>query len=408
MFASVPLTISTAAQQAIRSRFAEIGYDERRCSARLGIENARDTVRRIIVRHRVGARDAFLADPSSPLDTLISLFLFREPQPSKIVLSTIGREAVDAMQSVGLVRSERSDLAATALIFPCQSLLVVTDILPTKAEALAAGNINRVMVLFPESYDLAAVTARRVAGRALDLGTGSGVHALLASRHADTVLGVDINPRAVAVARFNARLNGVKNVRFALGDAFDSTAEDERHDLITVNLPWVPDPTTAAGTNYWSGGETGEAFLPRVFREVPQRLNDRGLLHVACLFVHRHRDPLKERVKQWLDWPHSWLDVLVTRSSIDAWSKLLRGSPSLNPDELLLLESWTRQGVTGFSFGVVHARPAPSKRPPFLVEGAFGDIRRGPRPLDIEALMDLIGVLPASRRAEAIRKLLET
>lgn len=41
--------------------------------------------------------------------------------------------------------------------------------------------------------------------RVLDMGTGSGVNAILAARSAPEVLGVDINPLAVAAARHNAK-----------------------------------------------------------------------------------------------------------------------------------------------------------------------------------------------------------
>ena len=52
---------------------------------------------------------------------------------------------------------------------------------------------------------LAALTVRRQVGAALDLGTGSGVHALLAARHAERVVGVDLNRRALRLARSTLR-----------------------------------------------------------------------------------------------------------------------------------------------------------------------------------------------------------
>jgi release factor glutamine methyltransferase len=49
----------------------------------------------------------------------------------------------------------------------------------------------------------------RPADRVLDMGTGSGVNAILAARTARSVVAVDINPSAIEAARANARRNGV-------------------------------------------------------------------------------------------------------------------------------------------------------------------------------------------------------
>ncbi len=52
-----------------------------------------------------------------------------------------------------------------------------------------------------------------------DLGTGSGILALSAERFgAGCVVGIDIDPKAISVAKANARLNKIDNVDFKLGD----------------------------------------------------------------------------------------------------------------------------------------------------------------------------------------------
>ena len=52
-----------------------------------------------------------------------------------------------------------------------------------------------------------------------DLGTGSGILALAAKRFgAGRVVGIDIDPKAISVAKVNARLNKIDNVDFKLGD----------------------------------------------------------------------------------------------------------------------------------------------------------------------------------------------
>ena len=72
--------------------------------------------------------------------------------------------------------------------------------------------------------------------RLLDAGTGTGILALAARfLGAGEVLGLDNDPRAVAHARQNARLNHVARARFVAADVlrWKPTA---RYDLITANL----------------------------------------------------------------------------------------------------------------------------------------------------------------------------
>ena len=51
------------------------------------------------------------------------------------------------------------------------------------------------------STTLAGITVRTPVGSALDLGTGSGIQALHASRHATRVTATDLNPRALHIHR---------------------------------------------------------------------------------------------------------------------------------------------------------------------------------------------------------------
>lgn len=57
-------------------------------------------------------------------------------------------------------------------------------------------------------------------GRSLaDLGTGSGILALAAKRFgAGRVIGIDIDPTAISIAKANARLNKIDNADFQLAD----------------------------------------------------------------------------------------------------------------------------------------------------------------------------------------------
>ena len=72
----------------------------------------------------------------------------------------------------------------------------------------------------------------------LDLGTGSGVCAVFAARHARRVVAVDINRAAVRCAAINAALNGLEQrIECRHGDLFAPLA-GERFDAIFFNPPF--------------------------------------------------------------------------------------------------------------------------------------------------------------------------
>lgn len=76
-------------------------------------------------------------------------------------------------------------------------------------------------------------------GEVLDWGCGYGAIgiAIAATNTKLTVWMVDINERAVALAKRNAKLNKVKNVVVLKSDGFNALPKDLRFDLIITNPP---------------------------------------------------------------------------------------------------------------------------------------------------------------------------
>lgn len=79
------------------------------------------------------------------------------------------------------------------------------------------------------------------AGRALDLGTGSGAIALALAveRPGWQITGIDIVPEAVALAQRNAETLGITNVRLEQGDFFSPLDASARFELIVSNPPYI-------------------------------------------------------------------------------------------------------------------------------------------------------------------------
>ncbi len=102
-----------------------------------------------------------------------------------------------------------------------RSLVVPPDVMPITAVSGLLGE--------------AVLAEVRDGDRVLDMGTGSGVNAILAAGTARDVVAVDINPRAVAAARRNAILNGV-SVEVRQSDVFSNVAGT--FDLIIFDPPF--------------------------------------------------------------------------------------------------------------------------------------------------------------------------
>jgi release factor glutamine methyltransferase len=124
----------------------------------------------------------------------------------------------------------------------------------------------------PDLLGRAVLDEVRPADRVLDMGTGSGVNAILAARAgAREVVGVDINPAAVAAARANAARNDV-GVQFAVSDVF--SAVGGRFDLVVIDPPfrWFT-PRTAAENAI---ADEGYAGVARFFAGLRERLRPGG------------------------------------------------------------------------------------------------------------------------------------
>lgn len=160
-----------------------------------------------------------------------------------------------------------------------------------------ADEADFVLGVGPASRTLAKLTVRRSVRSALDLGTGSGVQALLASRHARSVVGVDVNRRALAIAAGNARENGVANVEWREGSWLEPV-RGEQFDLVVANPPYVVSPDSQL--IYRDSGEQTDALVRRLLSELPAVLAEHGYAHVIGNWVVAEggdwRTPLEQAI----------------------------------------------------------------------------------------------------------------
>lgn len=102
----------------------------------------------------------------------------------------------------------------------------------------------------------------------LDMGTGSGVCALFAARHARRVVAIDINAAAARCAGINTLLNGLENrIEVRHGDLFEPAA-GERFDLILFNPPFVIGEPRNDRDRAWRATDVAERFAAGLSRHL--------------------------------------------------------------------------------------------------------------------------------------------
>jgi len=94
----------------------------------------------------------------------------------------------------------------------------------------------------------------------LDMGTGSGVCAMVAARVARRVVAVDINPAAIRCASINATINRLeKRIEIHQGDMFKPVA-GERFDLVLFNPPFLVGAPKDDRDAAWRSSNGAERF----------------------------------------------------------------------------------------------------------------------------------------------------
>lgn len=130
-----------------------------------------------------------------------------------------------------------------------------------------------------DSFMLAEEVEGLKAKKVLDVGTGSGIQAIVASGKAREVVACDINPKAVKWAGHNAHLNGIENMEVILSDLLVNI--EGKFDLIIFNPPYLPsNPEDAEDdlSRAWDGGVEGREVIDTFLAQFMDHLAENGTL----------------------------------------------------------------------------------------------------------------------------------
>jgi methylase of polypeptide subunit release factors len=228
---------------------------------------------------------------SDRFSTLVRLLVLGVPVGTAEAEAALDAIAPARLERAGVLVSEEDSVRAAIKLVPHGDLLIASD--PDRGD-----DHDWVAGIHAPSVTLAKLTVRRPARRALDVGTGSGVQALLAARHSETVVATDVNPRALQYAAFNARLNGIENIELREGSFFEPAAA-ARFDLIVSNPPYVISPDSAYA--YRDSGLPADEVSRNVVRAAAEHLEEGGFAHVLISWAHAEGQDWREPVEAWLE-----------------------------------------------------------------------------------------------------------
>lgn len=140
-----------------------------------------------------------------------------------------------------------------------------------------------------DSFLLADNLDINLGDKVLEIGTGSGIIAMHASKVADEVIATDINFNAIELAEKNFKNNNIDNIKLLFGDLFEplksESEENQKFDLIVFNTPYLPTEECEIledNLNYaFDGGIDGRKVIDRFLNEVKDYLNNGGRVQLV-------------------------------------------------------------------------------------------------------------------------------
>ena len=156
---------------------------------------------------------------------------------------------------------------------------------------------DNVYVPAEDSYLLADNLDIKEGQSVLEIGTGSGIVAMYASRLTDRITVTDINFDACLLAEKNFNDNGIENIEILFGNMFEPV-KDRKFDVILFNTPYLPtedDEVLDDTINYaFDGGLNGRKVIDLFLNEVGNHLNDGGIVQLIQSSLSGNQETLEK------------------------------------------------------------------------------------------------------------------
>ncbi|WP_090039502.1 MULTISPECIES: methyltransferase [unclassified Leifsonia] len=290
---------------------------------------------------RVPAERALARREPSALATLARLFVLGLPVAADAAAAALPALGVEGAVALGLVTlddasgtiSAAVDLRPYAFVDAAgpAEWWIVSDL----GELVLGGPLpeDHVLGVGGASLTLSGLMLQDPVESVLDLGTGCGIQAMHAARHARRVVATDISPRALRLAALNLALNEIDGVELRLGSMFEPVA-GERFDHIVSNPPFVITPRVEGvpAYEYRDGGMVGDGLVASFVSGCGTHLAPGGVAQLLGNWEYRCAGDGLARVREWVDASIVPLDAWVIERDVE--------------DAVRYAETWIRDGGT--------------------------------------------------------------
>lgn len=334
---NLPIRIGLANDfQCVRDALREAGFDENTACSVLNITSISEL-------KSVDYEKVDLDSLPARQALFYKLFLFLRLLPREEVEQILEGSTLDSFVKLGLLQSGDFDgekYYSSILLQPIGDLIIVSDRLSNPDGSAFTAPEDMV---FPASFSgtirFLRLISKSPTREAVDIGTGSGIAALLLSQYVEHVVATDITSRATEFTRFNQLLNRCDNVEIVAGDLYEPLA-GRTFDLIVTHPPYMPTLRDAA---IWrNGGATGETLVRSVIEGLPTYLNPGGTFYTLTLGQDTKEGLFEERARKWLGASENEFDIIFGMSYETSPKKVILeialGTPDAQPSDMRKLE----------------------------------------------------------------------
>ena len=363
----MPSVCSDGDMQALRALLA--GYTEAEIRRRLNIPN--------LEGYSMAYSEEFAATPvRTPLDALIRLF-------HDCLYASEAELPADTLGLLGRLGLIARDPELPGLVYATIAILRVAGELTVCDRAGAPDGSDYPLqpdLVYPPIFDntlryLASLPSTPSEAM-LEMGTGTGIAAIMGARHARHVWATDITARAVHFAGLGCRLAGLDNVTLLEGGLYNPV-EGLTFDRIAFHPPWVPAGRSTFA--FGDGGEDGETIIRGSIEGLPRFLRPGGRFYAMVVASDRVAEKFEQRVRRWLGAAEDQFDIALTELARDSPNgflaqNLARGS-ICERDIPWWIELWKATRTEAIVYGNLMVQRHESEREPVTSRAPF---RSGP------------------------------
>ena len=305
------------------------------------------------------ARIRRLAESTDPVAALATLFVLGDPYDAQVAELRLGALA-EQLVTYELADEIEGVLRPRVRLVPHDEILIASDHVDGDLPSDHVAGVHR------PSHLLASLTLRVPVARALDMGTGNGIQAILLSRHAERVVATDVNERALQFAELNAALNGIDNVEFRTGSLLDPVA-GEQFGVIATNPPYVISP--ALDLVFRDSGMGGDAISEQVVRGLPAVIAEDGYATVLVSWDATGGEPAQRPIG-WLEGSdcQAWILHTGLEAAIESASRWTADATDRSAEFERWLVNFEARGIELVGYGAVILHRG---GPPWVRSGAI-------------------------------------